>query len=115
MKRLKLALVIVTYMTTIAVLPACHPNPGGGPLTQAQVHQILINAGFGVEFGCMVEWLPPAACVIARQALGDAQVAVENASGGWQAAAKAVLVREEANLPTNSRLRPYFDAAIILL
>lgn len=113
MKRLFTATILALAIT---VLPACHPNTnGGGGLTQAQVHEILINAGFGVEFGCMVNWLSPQVCDIARQALGDAQIAVEHAPSGWQAAAKAVLIREEARLPADSRLRPYFDAAIILL
>lgn len=100
----------------IAVTPACHPSTSGGGLTQAQVHTILIDASFGIDFACTVQWLNPDQCNLARNVLDDASLAVQaQTTGGWAAAAKAVLIREEAKLPPGSKLRPYFDAAIILL
>jgi hypothetical protein len=40
---------------------------------------------------------------------------VQGLQGGWQAAAKAVLVREETQLPLDSKIRPYIDAVVSLL
>jgi hypothetical protein len=105
MKRFILAL-------TLTLFAACHLSH---PLTQAQVLRIISDAGWGVEVGCVAEWLEPPVCDTARRVLADARTAAENAVNGWQAAAKAVLVNEEANLPADSKLRPYFDAVIALL
>lgn len=85
------------------------------PLTQAQVITIITDAGFGVGVGCGAGWLEPPVCAIAQRVLGDAKAAAENASSGWQAAAKAVLVNEEKLLKPDSKLFPYFDAVISLL
>jgi hypothetical protein len=101
--------------TTLIVAPACHPSTGGGGLTQAQVLTIITDAGFGITVGCGAGWLEPNVCVIAHRILLDAQTAVEHVQDGWQATAKAVLIQEEGQLPPDSKLRPYFDAAIILL
>jgi hypothetical protein len=84
-------------------------------LTQAQVITILTDAGFGVRVGCSSGWLEPPVCAVAERVLLDARLAAEAAQDGWQAAAKAVLVDEETRLRPDSKLRPYFDAAIILL
>jgi hypothetical protein len=104
--------------TTVLILglclgiAACHP---GQPLTQAQVLTILTDAGFGVQVGCVEQWLEPPVCDVAKRVLGDARAAAEQAQSGWQAAAKAVLVQEETRLKPDSKLWPYFDAAIALL
>lgn len=105
MRRILFALLLLS-------LSACHLNH---PLTQAQVVTILTDAGYGVGIGCGAGWLEPPLCVIAKRVLDDARAAAENAQNGWQAAAKAVLVTDESQLPPDSKLRPYFDAAIALL
>jgi hypothetical protein len=99
-------------LTLAASLGGCHL---AHPLTQAQVVTILTDAGFGVGIGCGAGWLEPPVCDVAKRVLLDARLAAESATSGWQAAAKAVLVSEEARLSPDSKLRPYFDAAIILL
>ncbi len=91
---------------------ACHLSH---PLTQAQVLAIISDARFGVAVGCQAEWLEPPVCATAQRVLSDAHVAAESAVNGWQAAAKAVLVNEENNLPLDSKIRPYLDALISLL
>jgi hypothetical protein len=85
------------------------------PLTQAQVLGAIIDARYGVDVGCYTEWLEPPVCAVAYRILDDAQTAAATATSGWQAAAKAVLVDEEARLSADSKLRPYFDAVISLL
>jgi hypothetical protein len=85
------------------------------PLTQAQVLTFISEAEFGVAAGCAAEWLEPPVCAVGHRVLNDARVAAENAPSGWQQAAKAVLVDEEARLSPDSKLRPYFDAVISLL
>jgi hypothetical protein len=47
--------------------------------------------------------------------LNDATALVVGLQGGWQAAAKAVVVKEESLLPADSRIRPYLDAVISVL
>lgn len=108
MRRVRLALVLVAALA----FSNCHL---AHPLTQAQVVTILTDAGFGVGIGCGSGWLEPPVCAVAQRVLLDARLAAESASSGWQAAAKAVLVSEEQRLAPDSKLRPYFDAAIILL
>lgn len=102
------------YICSLALLAltACHL---AHPLTQAQVVTIITDAGFGVSVGCGAGWLEPPLCANANRVLLDARVAAENASSGWQAAAKAVIVTEETRLAPDSKLRPYFDAVIGLL
>jgi len=106
MKRLLIAPLLALSLT------GCHL---AHHLTQAQVVSILTDAGFGVGVGCGAGWLEPPLCVIAKRVLDDARAAAEHADAGWQAAAKAVLVTDESQLPEDSKLRPYFDAAISLL
>lgn len=105
MKRISAALLLLS-------LSGCHL---AHPLTQAQVVSIITDAGFGIGVGCGAGWLEPDLCVIAKRILDDARAAAENAQNGWQAAAKAALVTDESQLPPDSKLRPYFDAAIVLL
>lgn len=93
-------------------LTSCHL---AHPLTQAQVVTVLTDAGFGVGIGCTSGWLEPPVCAVAQRVLGDARLAAEAATSGWQAAAKAVLVNEEQQLKPGSKLWPYFDAVISLL
>lgn len=104
----------VLPLVVASVLPfaGCHL---AHPLTQAQVVTILTDAGFGVGVGCNSGWLEPPVCAVAQRVLLDARIAAEQATTGWQAAAKAVLVVEEQRLDPDSKLRPYFDAALILL
>jgi hypothetical protein len=105
MKRIYCALLLLS-------LSACHL---AHPLTQAQVVTILTDAGYGVGVGCGAGWLNLQECTIAKRILADAREAAEAAVDGWQAAAKAVLVTDEAQMPPDDKLRPYFDAAIALL
>ena len=101
------------YLICLPLLFACcHLSH---PLTQAQVLTIISDAGYGVAVGCDAGWLEPPVCAIAQRTLGDATLAVEQASNGWQAAAKAVLVSEESHLSPTSKIRPYLDAVIALL
>ena len=105
MKRLLLVVVLACS--------ACHLSQ---PLTKAQVQTILVDAGYGVEVGCVAQWLDTPTCALAHRILDDAQLAVSiAATNGWQTAAKAVLTDEESRLSADSKLRPYIDAAIILL
>lgn len=96
----------------LTLFAGCHLNH---PLTLPQVVTILTDAGFGVSVGCGAGWLEPPVCAVAQRVLGDARLAAESASSGWQAAAKAVLVNEEKLLKPDSKIRPYLDAAISLL
>lgn len=93
-------------------LVGCHLSK---PLTQAQVVTFITDARFGVDFACMSGWLEPPVCSVGQRGLDDALAAARSASSGWQAAAKAVLVTEEARLSPDSKIRPYFDAVISLL
>lgn len=102
----------ILLVFSLAALIACHP---AHPLTKAQVVTIILDAGYGVEVGCVSGWLEPPVCDIAQRVLLDARTAAEAAQDGWQASAKAVLVVEEGRLPADSKLRPYFDAVISLL
>lgn len=99
-------------LSAMVVLLGCHP---AHPLTKAQVVTIILDAGYGVEVGCVSGWLEPPVCDIAQRVLLDARTAAEAVQDGWQASAKAVLVVEEGRLPADSKLRPYFDAVISLL
>ena len=112
-ERLKHIFLIVVLAFSLI---ACSHNPHGVFLTQAQVTTILGDASAGMNLGCAEEWLPQNVCDIGNRIIADAQAAANGAAnGGWAAAAKAVLVLEESRLPPDSRLRPYFDAAIPLL
>jgi hypothetical protein len=93
-------------------LAGCHLAQS---LTKNQVLIFITEADFGVAAGCYAEWLEPTVCEIGHQVLQDARIAAEEAVNGWQAAAKAVLVNEEENLSTDSKIRPYLDAVIALL
>jgi hypothetical protein len=84
-------------------------------LTQAQTLSLIADALYGVDYACYSEWLDGPACTIVRHILDDATTAVEHLQGGWQAVAKAVLIREETPLPADSRIRPYLDALISVL
>ncbi len=96
----------------LVLLSGCHLQQ---PLTQAQVLGFILDARYGVDVGCYAEWLNPPTCLLAYRVLDDANAAALNAPNGWQAAAKAVLVREESLLPADSKIRPYLDALIPLL
>ena len=96
----------------LTLFAGCHT---AHPLTRAQVLAIISDAGFGVSVGCDAEWLEPPVCAVARRVLDDARLAAVNSVDGWQAAAKAVLVSEEARLSADSKIRPYVDVVISLL
>lgn len=102
----------VVALALSVTLGGCHLAHS---LTQAQVVTFITEARFGVDFSCMSGWLEPPVCSVGQRVLGDAKAAAENASSGWQAAAKAVLVNEEKLLKPDSKLFPYFDAVISLL
>lgn len=103
---------LVVLLAVVSTLAGCHLAHA---LTQAQVVTILTDAGFGVSVGCGAGWLDPPVCAVAQRVLLDARTAAESVDSGWQAAAKAVLVVEEQRLKPDSKLWPYFDAAIALL
>ncbi len=84
-------------------------------LTQAQTLTIIADTLYGVDLACYSEWLDGTACLVTYHILNDATALIIGLKTGWQAAAKAVLVREEASLPADSRIRPYLDAAIAVL
>ncbi len=85
------------------------------PLTQAQVLTLIADAVYGVDYACYSQWLSGTACTVTYHILNDATAAVAGLNGGWQVAVKNVLVREEQQLPTDSRIRPYLDALISVL
>ena len=86
-------------------------------LTLPEVQTILTDAQWGVVTGCTAEWLTAPECTQINNALVEAEYAVQQASQGTSPAAiaKGVLQRVEATLAVDSHLRPYFDAAIVLL
>lgn len=95
-----------------AMLSGCHLQ---SPLKRTQVAAILTDSLAGVYVGCGTGWLEPPVCDLTRRILEDALAACAAADQGWQASAKAVLVREEGYLPPDDKARPYLDAAIELL
>jgi len=103
-----------TVLVLIAALSlsGCHINK---PLTKEQVLTLIADALYGVDYSCYTEWLDGPACTIVYHVLNDASAAVQGLQNGWQAAAKAVLEREEQPLPPDSKIRPYIDAVISLL
>jgi hypothetical protein len=105
-------LVAAALVVIALAISACHLSH---PLTQAQVQTFISEAHDGVTYSCDVQWLQPPVCVVALRILDDAQAATIGLTSGWQAAAKAVLIKEEALLTADSRIRPYLDAVISLL
>jgi hypothetical protein len=85
------------------------------PLLRTQVAAIITDAMAGVSVGCGSGWLEPWVCDQTMRILQDALAATAAAEQGWQAAAKAVLMREEEWLSVDDKARPYLDAAIALL
>jgi hypothetical protein len=94
---------------------SCSANHLPHPLTQNEVLALIADALYGVDYACYSQWLNGTACTITYHILNDATAAVAGLSGGWQVAAKNVLVREEQQLPADSRIRPYLDAVISVL
>jgi hypothetical protein len=84
-------------------------------LTQPQVLTIIADTLYGIDLACYSEWLDGTACLVVYRILNDATALVIGLQSGWQGAAKAVIIKEEALLPADSRIRPYLDAAISVL
>ncbi len=107
--RLVHAVVVASLLSTAV---ACHlPKQ----LTQNQVLTIIADSLYGVDLACYSEWLDASACVVVYRILNDTTALVIGLQGGWQSAAKAVIVKEESFLPADSRIRPYLDAVISVL
>jgi len=102
----------IIIIICITLLTACKLNHS---LTKEQVIIIINDAGYGIEVGCTTQWLDETLCDNAQRILFAARTAVDNIQNGWQAAAKAVLIRERGELGINSKLIPYFDALIGVL
>ncbi len=85
------------------------------PTTSAAVLVILSDAQWGISAAHDQQWLTDAEYTYVEEGLAGAVDAVNAAPSGYAAVAKAVLTSLEAALPTDSRLRPYVDAAVILL
>ncbi len=85
------------------------------PTTSQQVLTILSDAQWGVSAAHDQLWLSDTDYTYAEQVLAGAVDAVSASGSGYAAVAKMALLDVEAALPADSRLRPYFDAAVILL
>lgn len=108
---LAFVLLVATLASGCALANAFKANP-------LQVTQtVLTDAQWGVTYAYDAQYLTAIENQVISEALSAAETAAQAVLAGQtpQAAAKAVLVNVESQLPVDSRLRPYFDAAIILL
>ncbi len=110
MKRFLAALVVLTLVssTGCATLGRIIHSP-------AAIQLILSDAQWGVSQAHDELWLSDAEYTIFETALATAQDAIRVAPSGARAIVKQILIDAEAALPPTSHLRPYFDAALILL
>lgn len=103
-----LALVLVALVSSAC---ATFRNNNGS----VNVQGILSDARWGLTAACDVQWVPADACTIGLDALTTAGVIAENNPANSGRAVRQSLVDVEGLLPADSRLRPYLDAAIVLL
>lgn len=79
-------------------------------------YAVILNDGrWGLTAACETEWVLPAACTLGFDTLTVADALVATNKPGLGPAIRKTLVDAEAPLPTDSRLRPYLDAIIVLL
>ncbi len=111
MKQFLLTLFVITTFSGCALVTKIKSQP----TTSQQVLTVLSDAQWGISAAHDQQWLTDAEYVYVEEGVTGAVDAVLAAPSGYAAVAKAVLVDVERDLPADSRLRPYIDAAVILL
>jgi len=109
MKRLSLCLVLLVSLSACATLHDRYHFADG----RWNVTQIVSDAGFGLQEGCQVGWVPADVCT-----LGNDTLAILNGFAAQQVPVPAIrqaLVDIEAKWPADSKLRAYFDWILLLL
>lgn len=105
-----MGMALVSMLSGCALITSLKGQPA-----VVQVQTILSDAQWGVAAAHSQLWLSDQDYAYAYQAINAAEDAVKASPNGAKAVAKSILVDAERVLPADSKLRPYFDAAIILL